>query len=160
MKKTITSLAFEAGLSPFNAITVLNGEPDVIGEQVSKALLNRNRYFDKENRERFGTQVHRIETSPNRLALGAVESALPKGTRLRRYRAVVFRCDGNVIYQTPDGRNLDYRSACIDMRYWLTHSDESKMLADLCRAQIRAAANEYSKAESVLSAIAVGAQSP
>lgn len=159
MKKTITSLAFEAGLSPFNSLQVLNGVPEELGEQVSQVLTNRNRYFDKENRERFGTQVHRMETSPNRLALGVVESALPKGTRLRRYRAVIFRCDGNVIYQTPDGRSLDYRSACIDMRYWLTHLDETKVLADLCRSQVRQAASEYNKAEAVLSAIAVG-QSP
>lgn len=160
MKKTITTLAFEAGLSPFNPLSVLHGIPSELGEQVSTILTNRNRYFDKENRERFGTQVHRFETSPNRMAMGVVESAQPKGAKTRRYRAVIFRCDGNVLYQTPDDRPLDYRSACIDMRYWLTHMDEGKVLADLCRAQVRNAAKEYSKAEAVLSAIAVGAQSP
>lgn len=150
MKKTLTLLAFEAGLRPFEQVAILNGDPDETGIVVEAMMGDRNLYFTKEYRERYGIQVHRVESSPQRLALGVVESALPPGEQLRRYRTVILRCDGAVVYQTSDNRSLDWKAACVDCRYWISHLDESKMLVDLCKGQMRLAQRDQGKAEAIL----------
>ncbi len=98
--KSVFALALEAGIKPFDL------PPDVakdsIGDTAASLLNERNPYFTKEYRQRYNIKVHALEVSTQRLALGCVESAAPADNEdARRFRAVIFRCDGNVIYQTP-----------------------------------------------------------
>jgi hypothetical protein len=83
--------------------------------------------------------------------LGAVESALLPNTKDDRiYRAVLFRADGEVIYQTPDNRRLDLHAAVVDLRYQGSHVDEGRILHALCVAQIKKAMKEREAAEKVM----------
>lgn len=148
--RNVTTLAFEAGFEPFPATHIERGPVEELGTLASKLLTGKNLYFNDEYRNRFGVHVHRLEASPQRLLLGVVESARNADTHERLHRAVIFRCDGYPVYQTPDDRVGEYSAACIDMRYWITHSDELGILIDLCKIRIRQGVGSVRRTESVL----------
>lgn len=152
MTKTILALAFEAGIRPFDPIPATVATSRSVGELAATLLQGRNPYFDREYRERFGTKVHSLEIMHSRLVLGALESAQPP-TGPRRYRAVLFRCDGEVLYQTPDDRILDQHAAAVDLRYQAQHIDERKILTDLCQRQLKVATRMKDMAERALNAL-------
>lgn len=154
MTKSVLALAFEAGLNPFNPIPVSVNARRSVGDIAATLLDKRNPYFDKEYRDRFGTKVHSIELSPYRLAMGAVESAQPQGVKDRRYRAVLFRCDGEVLYQTPDDRLLDANGANVDLRYRMGQLDEGAILRQLLQQQCRAGKRMVDNAEKALAMLA------
>lgn len=149
MSKSVLALAFEAGIHPFD-IVVEARNPRLIADQAAKALAGRNAYFDPESRARFGTRVHQLLMSPNRLVFGAVESALPLGASERRYRTVCFRADGHVVYQTPEDRILDQYTASVDLQYRIGHADEERILVDLCNMRVRQGKRMIDSAERVL----------
>lgn len=153
MTKTLLALAFEAGIKPFDPIPAMLSQTRSTGDIAANLLAGRNPYFDREYRDRFGTRVHTIEITHNRLVMGAVESAQPAGGGNRVFRAVLFRCDGEVLYQTPDNRPLDQNAALVDLRYRSQHVDESKELAALCERQIKVANRMKDNAERVLNAL-------
>lgn len=146
--KSVLALAFEAGLRPFDMMPT-DASSRNTGTLAAAMLRDRNLYFLPEYIERFNTQVHSIEISPQRLAMGVVESALPP-SGVRRYRAVIFRCDGEVMYQTSDNRVLEQNAAHIDMRYFLTHIDEQRVLELLCLQQMRISVRMRDAAERVV----------
>lgn len=148
--KSVFALALEAGIKTFDQPDALTSKSiDQIAEQL---LAPRNPYFNAAYRERYNIRVHALEVSTQRLALGCVESAAPKDNEdARRYRAVIFRCDGNVIYQTPDNRVLDNNGALVDLRYHMQHVDEREVLAALCLQQIKMSAKMRDGAERTLS---------
>lgn len=144
--KSVFALAMEAGAQPFD---LPQGYPDV--EQAAQSLLKgRNPYFNEEYRQRFNIKVHTIVSSPQRLVLGCVESAAPHpGDTDRRYRCVMFRCDGNVMYQTPDNRKLDQHGAEVDMRYHMHVLVETDVLKALCLTIMKKANTLYDHAQRV-----------
>lgn len=154
--KTILTLAFEAGIRPFDMIPTVSASSRSVGDLAANLLHGRNSYFDKEYRDRFGTKVHTVEIMHGRLVLGAVESAQPADTaKPRRYRAVLFRCDGEVLYQTPDNRSLDsLNAATVDMRYWASQINDATILKDLCTKQLRIAERMKTNTQRVLDALA------
>lgn len=135
MPKSILTLAFEAGVKPFDMIPAHERD---LGELAATLLHGRNRYFDREYRKKWGVKVHHLEVTHSRLLLGVVESAAPPNGP-RRFRAVLFRCCGHVLYQTPDHRVLDKEAAIIDLRYFSQLQDDAKILHDLCAMQLRIA---------------------
>jgi hypothetical protein len=152
MTKTILALAFEAGIRPFDPIPATVAKARNTGELASLLLAGRNPYFDKEYRDRFGTKVHSLEIMHSRLVLGALESAQPpEGPR--RYRAVLFRCDGEVLYQTPADRLMDEHAAAVDLRYQAQHISESKILEALLTRQLKVASRMKENAERALAAL-------
>jgi len=152
MNKTLTALALEAGLRPFDQLPMQAVNGRGVGDLAAALLGDRNLYFTKEYRERFATRVHSLEVSPQRLLLGAVESAQPP-TGQRRFRAVIFRCDGEVIYQTPDNRLLDQHAANVDLRYAMQHVDEQDVLKALCVQQVKVSARLRDGAERVMASM-------
>lgn len=153
MTKNILALAFEAGIRPFDMIPAVVASNRSVGDLAATLLAGRNPYFDKEYRDKFGTKVHTIEVMHNRLVLGAVESAQPADGSPRRYRAVLFRCDGEVLYQTPDNRTLGMHAADVDLRYWANQIKEEKLLKDLCLRQLKVAERMKNNAERVIAAL-------
>lgn len=153
MKHSLLALAFEAGIRPFDPIPAVMAQSRSSGDIAANLLSGRNPYFDKTYRERFGTKVHTIEITHNRLVMGAVESAQPAEGGARRFRAVLFRCDGEVLYQTPDNRMLDQHAALVDLRYRSQHVDESDVLRALCERQVKVASRMKDNAERVITAL-------
>lgn len=157
MKKTTLGLAYEAGVNPFHPIPATLVEKPM-GEIAATLLEGRNPYFDRRYRDRFGTKVHKLEITHDRLVLCAVESAQPLGSPDRRFRAVIFRCDGNVLYQTPNDRALDRDEAFADMREQAQRITEEEVLSALCEALSRQARRVQDNADRVLASM--GKQSP
>lgn len=137
MPKSMIVLAYEAGIRPFDPVPSEIARKVNVGDIAASLLSGRNPYFDKEYRDRFGTRVHTLELSHQRLVLGAIESALDLSTQNRRFRAVIFRCDGEVMYQTSDQRPLDENGARVDLRYYLSQINEVALLHDLLTLQAR-----------------------
>lgn len=160
MKKNLLALAFEAGIRPFDPIPSVLTQTRNTGDIAANLLAGRNPYFDREYRDRFGTKVHTIEITHNRLVMGAVESALPAGSTERRFRAVLFRCDGEVLYQTPDNRMLDQNAANVDLRYRSQHVDEDEVLLALCEKQLKVANRMKGNAERVITALTGDGHAP
>lgn len=152
-KYTLIALAFEAGIRPFDPIPAVSAATRATGDIAANLLSGRNPYFDREYRERFGTKVHSIEITHNRLIMGAVESAQPATGGDRHFRAVIFRCDGEVLYQTANNRVLDHNAALVDLRYHSQRVDEDSVLADLCEKQIKTCKRMLTNAERVLNAL-------
>lgn len=118
MTKNLTTLAFEAGATPFDLLPRLTVNTKALGDVAATLLFGRNPYFDAAYRARFGTSVHLLELYHARLVLGAVESAKPAGERKRAFRAVLFRCDGEVLYQThPSMIMTTQEAAAADLHY-------------------------------------------
>ena len=152
--KSILALAFEAGIHPFDNVPTSSASTRQVGDLAATLLGDRNLYFVKEYREKFKVKVHSIELSPNRLVMGCVESAQPpKGER--RYRTVLFRCDGEVLHQTADSRVLsDVHAANVELRYEMNRLDESKILAAMCLQQVKVANRMRENAERAITALA------
>lgn len=153
MSKSIIALAYEAGLRPFEQNPTIQTTSRSLGDMAAAMLAGRSDYFNKEFRDRFGTRVHALEPSHSRLLLCCVESAQPAAGGDRHYRAVIFRCDGEVLYQTPDNRVLDMNAATVDMRYNAGKYSEYDLLADLCQKQIKDAERKIKSATHVLNMV-------
>src|SRR6478752_3662236 len=144
--KSILALAFEAGIRPFDNVPASSAATRNVGDLAATLLGDRNHYFLKEYREKFKVKVHTIEISPHRLVMACVESAQPASAD-RRYRSVFFRCDGEVLYQTPDQRVLDVHAANVELRYEMNKLDEAAVLTALCMQQVKAATKMRENAE-------------
>lgn len=151
--KSILALAFEAGIRPFDNVPASSATSRTVGDLAATLLGDRNVYFLREYRDKFKIKVHSIEISPNRLVMGCVESAQPPSGD-RRYRSVFFRCDGEVLYQTPDNRVLDVHAANVELRYEMNHIDETKIMTALCIQQIKAATKMRDNAERAMASLA------
>jgi hypothetical protein len=153
MPKSIIALAYEAGIRPFDPIPQEVAKRTNVGDIAAFLLSGRNPYFDKEYRDRFGTKVHSLELTHHRLVLGAIESAVDARTSVRRYRAVIFRCDGEVLYQTSDTRPLDDPAARVDLRYYQSQINEVQLLHELLTLQARKMERLRLNAEHALDAL-------
>lgn len=154
MHKSVLALAYEAGLNPFNILSVDVSKSHSVGEIACNVLAGRNPYFDKVNRDRFGTRVHTLELFCSRLVLGAVESAQPAIVGAdRRFRSVLFACDGNVLHQTGDERAIDQRAAFVELHYEASKLDERVLLNSLIERRVRGLAKELEKAEKAFAII-------
>lgn len=153
MKSTL-ALAYEAGLKPFDAVHATVNINRSLGDLASSLLGDRNRYFSKEYRERFGTRVHSLEVFCARLVLGCVESAQPPGPNTaRRFRAVMFDCDGIVRHQTRDERVLDQHAAMVELHYEASKLNEGEVLRQLIERHLSATNRIRDNAERVLNAL-------
>lgn len=153
MHKSTLAMAYEAGLNPFDIVSASVGINKTVGDIAAQLLGNRNTYFDRNNRERFGTRVHTLEVFCARLVLGAVESAQPKSTPDRRFRAVLFACDGSVLHQTDDNRVLDQHAATIELQYEASKLNEGKMLASLVERQCKQLRKQLEAAERIFAIV-------
>jgi hypothetical protein len=172
----ITVLAYEAGLKPFDPVASFGtdafaesqfGEstfgsldqkshrPKTVGDMAAQLLAGRNAYFDMENRRRFGTRVHTLEVAAARLVLGAVESASPANpVGGRKYRAVIFDCDGVVRFQTANDRVHDSQDAAtVELQYELSKLREPDVLAQIVERHLKGLTKRAASAEKVLTVL-------
>jgi len=147
------SLAFEAGVRPFDPLPAEMPAQRDLGELAASLVQGRSTYFDRENRRVYGTRVHHLHVTAHRLVLCAVESALPVGEKERVYRASILRCDGELLYQSDTNRSLDLNAAMVDMRYNLQRMNEDTILMTLCERQVRVATRMKDNAERVMMAL-------
>jgi hypothetical protein len=151
--KNVLALAFEAGIRPFDPVPSASASSRAVSDLAATLLGDSNLYFRKDYRDKFSVKVHTIELSPYRLVMACVESAQPPNAD-RRYRTVIFRCDGEVLYQTPDSRVLDVHAANVELRYEMSSINEDKILIQLCQQQVRDATRMRDNAERAINALA------
>lgn len=135
MDKPALKLAQAAGIEPFQPILHAGGGQSKLVYLVTNLLSGRTHFFDEVSMKALHSKVHEVDVFASRFVLGIVES-IDFGDG-RKHRAILFRADGEVIYQTPDDQRLSRHAASVELRYQGAILEPRKVLEDAIRHKLK-----------------------
>jgi hypothetical protein len=151
--KPALKLAIEAGIEPFHPLhgATRAGSRAALIHLAQTMLAGRNDRYEEETKiHGEHIRVHEIDLFASRFLLGIVESYEMPGAEARNHRVILFRADGEVWHQSPEGARQSRHEASVDLRYQGAVSDARKVLEATIKGLLKKRQTECKQMERAL----------